>query len=90
VNAGSDGAVVSEISWAPSVRTLSTVSTPSATGLSVIGGRLYFAADDGVHGTELWSSDGTPEATQMVEDLSPGYIPGILSYRGTALNGERS
>ena len=29
------------------------------TDLTVVGGTLYFAANDGVHGTQLWSSDGT-------------------------------
>jgi ELWxxDGT repeat protein len=35
-------------------------------------GRLYFTANDGVHGTELLVSDGTPEGTQLVADLYPG------------------
>jgi ELWxxDGT repeat protein len=34
--------------------------------------RLYFAADDGEHGFELWSTDGRPANTAMVADLSPG------------------
>ncbi len=42
--------------------------------LLAFGGKLYFAADDGQHGTELWVSDGTEEGTQMVKDImgSPG------------------
>jgi ELWxxDGT repeat protein len=40
--------------------------------LSAVGGTLYFAADDGVHGSELWKSDGTAEGTVLVEDLTPG------------------
>jgi ELWxxDGT repeat protein len=36
------------------------------------GGRLYFAANDGEHGVELWESDGTAEGTRMVEDVAPG------------------
>jgi ELWxxDGT repeat protein len=40
---------------------------PSA--LSVVGDRLFFAADDGIHGQELWTSDGTPEGTVMVRDI---------------------
>lgn len=37
-----------------------------------VGSHLYFAADDGVHGMELWSSDGTPEGTSLVQDTRPG------------------
>jgi ELWxxDGT repeat protein len=33
-------------------------SAPSR--LTVFGGRLFFAADDGAHGVELWEYDGTP------------------------------
>jgi ELWxxDGT repeat protein len=34
--------------------------------------RLYFSADDGVHGSELFVSDGTAEGTQLLVDLYPG------------------
>ena len=33
--------------------------------------RLFFAADDGIRGVELWSTDGTPEGTRLVDDLRP-------------------
>jgi ELWxxDGT repeat protein len=37
-----------------------------------VGERIYFAADDGVHGREPWSTDGTPDGTQLLADLAPG------------------
>ena len=32
----------------------------------------YFCADDGVHGEELWATDGTPDGTYMVKDIYEG------------------
>jgi len=40
--------------------------------LSVAAGRLFFAADDGEHGVELWSTDGVAAHTAMVADIAPG------------------
>ncbi len=46
--------------------------------------RLYFAADDGVVGGELWVSDGTAEGTQLLVDISPDVN---RSYQYDYLNG---
>ena len=35
-------------------------------------GLVFFTADDGVHGRELWATDGTPSGTRMVRDIVPG------------------
>jgi ELWxxDGT repeat protein len=40
--------------------------------LRVIGSNLYFQGNDGVHGSELWSSDGTASGTLMLRDIKPG------------------
>jgi ELWxxDGT repeat protein/cysteine-rich repeat protein len=37
-----------------------------------VNGTLFFTANDGVHGQELWKSDGTEEGTIMVKDINPG------------------
>ena len=35
-------------------------------------GTLFFNADDGAHGKELWRSDGTATGTALVKDIDPG------------------
>ncbi len=38
----------------------------------VLGNTLFFLADDGVTGRELWKTDGTPAGTIQVADIYPG------------------
>jgi ELWxxDGT repeat protein len=45
-------------------------SSPSS--LVNVGGTLYFAANDGFAGAELWKSDGSPSGTTLVRDIVSG------------------
>jgi len=37
-----------------------------------IGNVVYFTADNGVHGREVWRSNGTAAGTVLVKDILPG------------------
>jgi ELWxxDGT repeat protein len=56
---------------------------------TVLKGKVYFAADDGVHGRELWVSDGTAKGTVQVLDVQPGrrsglgWTAGLKAMRGS-------
>ena len=49
-------------------------------------GTLFFTANDGVNGTELWKSDGTAAGTLMVKDIYAGASTSSPSYL-TNVNG---
>ena len=38
---------------------------------TAVGSTTYFTADDGVHGYQLWKSNGTAAGTVMVKDINP-------------------
>ncbi|HNT89373.1 MAG TPA: hypothetical protein PKL84_16035 [Candidatus Hydrogenedentes bacterium] len=57
---------------------------PAGTAVAVrsivaVGERVFFAGNDGVHGFELWTSDGSEEGTRLVEDIRPGPAGDVIT-----------
>ena len=55
--------------------------------LVVVGKRLFFLADDGHLGRELWTSDGSPAGTTLVHEFRAGRYSSDVSYL-TSFNGK--
>jgi ELWxxDGT repeat protein len=73
-----DGTTGTDTDWVSDGTTAGThpvvtppVPPPRTTGV-VYNGRTYYAADDGTHGAELFSTDGTPDGARLVADINPG------------------
>ena len=68
----SDGATASRVAdiRPGSVESYPAQLTPSPT--SLFGPSVFFSADDGISGRELWISDGTLAGTRRVTDIRPG------------------
>lgn len=77
---------VSDINPGPSHAFPQGIFDDEQVQVAALDGKLYFAADDGVHGAELWVSDGTPEGTNLLKDINPGPqgsdIYGFRAYNG--------
>ena len=59
-------------SWSRTSTPTTAATTSGPSSLTGVGGTLFFTADDGIHGRELWKSDGTRAGTVLVKDIHPG------------------
>ncbi|HET9766152.1 MAG TPA: ELWxxDGT repeat protein [Thermoanaerobaculia bacterium] len=70
------------------LRPLTEFRTSLAIEAVQLGGQLFFPADDGIHGAELWTTDGTAAGTRLVADVAPGVAsssPRALAAGGGAV-----
>jgi ELWxxDGT repeat protein len=51
-------------------------------GYAIMNNKLYFIADDGEHGNQIWATNGTPEGTHRITDLP------IMNYLRLAVAGD--
>ncbi len=49
--------------------------------LTSTNGTLYLYGNDGIHGWEVWKSDGTPEGTMLLKDIHPANDNTLYHYR---------
>ena len=68
------------------VKNINKSGSSSPSVLTAMGNILYFVANDGIHGSELWRSDGTGPGTQRVTDIGPGPADSEI-YQLTVFNG---
>jgi ELWxxDGT repeat protein len=66
------------------INTLSVVQSSDPKYFTAVNSKVFFTADDAVHGTELWVTDGTEPGTVLVKDINPGVersLPfGLVSF----------
>jgi ELWxxDGT repeat protein len=64
----------------------SPIGVKSSGPIVEVNGVAYFSGNDGIHGPELWRSDGTTSGTSMVKDIRPAGF-GSLPFGLTNING---
>ena len=66
---------------------LTDVGGSKPSDLTDVDGTLFFAANDGVAGNELWKSDGTTGGTDMIENINPPGAAGSAPDELANING---
>jgi ELWxxDGT repeat protein len=84
----SDGTSAGTVPVAPTAfATQSSVSFGTTVVAAASGSSIYFAADDGTHGTQLWKSDGSAAGTTAVSTLgvTGSYSPDPIGALGSTV-----
>lgn len=66
------GKVHGQISLVRDINSGASATGSNPNNLTVLGGFVYYSANDGVTGTELWRSNGTVAGTTQVKDINAG------------------
>jgi ELWxxDGT repeat protein len=53
---------------------------------TAVGATMFFIANDGMNGAELWKSDGTAAGAQLVRDINPGPADGLPGFNPGSLD----
>ncbi|QGJ71391.1 Hypothetical protein PBC10988_30960 [Planctomycetales bacterium 10988] len=70
--------MVKNINTGPAGANPELSSNPRA--LQNVNGTLFFGANDGSNGFELWKSDGTSAGTVLVKDINPGSSSSFVNF----------
>ncbi len=70
------------------VKDINPLGNASIEGITEYNGKLYFSADDGVHGRELWTTDGTADGTELVKDIREPGVAHSIPSEFTEYNGK--
>jgi ELWxxDGT repeat protein len=62
-------------------------NSSSSSDFTALGGYLYFRADNGTNGSELWRTDGTTLGTTLVKDINANGTDSSFPSAFTALGG---
>ena len=71
---GSAAGTVAVASFSPGITTGSAALYPGTSDFATLGSELLLPLEDGIHGTELWATDGTAAGTVMLAPVNPRSI----------------
>lgn len=58
-------------------------------GWGILHDRVFFLADDGINGHEIWSTDGTAEGTALLKNIATGTANALAQFGAIAVTGDK-